>query len=150
MSLYDLDFHAWSKEQADAIRRRSWNEIDWEHVAEEIEDLSRQWRNELKSRYVVLLMHLLKWAFQPGGRTKSWVDTVDEQRLRIEVHLAENPSLKSVEAEVFAAAYKQARLRAAKETHLVRSTFPEAPPFTVRDAKDGSFWPGEAPPRDWR
>jgi len=39
--LYDLDFVQWSSSQADALRRRAGNEIDWENVAEEIESLGR-------------------------------------------------------------------------------------------------------------
>lgn len=42
MSAYDLDTYAWAREQADALRRRSANEIDWENVAEEIESLGKQ------------------------------------------------------------------------------------------------------------
>ena len=40
--LYDSDFALWSERQADALRRRDGNEIDWDNVAEEIESLSRR------------------------------------------------------------------------------------------------------------
>ena len=45
MSAYDLDLHDWAHAQADALRRRSANEIDWENVAEEIESLGKQERS---------------------------------------------------------------------------------------------------------
>lgn len=150
MSLYDLDFHRWGKEQADALRRRSPNEIDWENIAEEIEGLSKQQVAELKSRYIVVLTHLLKWMFQPERRSRSWVGSVDEQRIRIVDHMAANPSLQSSDEQAFALAYRAARARAAKETKLPRSTFPEKPPFTAQQARDEDFWPGEQPPADWR
>ena len=35
--LYGADIVAWAEQQADALRRRAANEIDWENVAEEIE-----------------------------------------------------------------------------------------------------------------
>jgi hypothetical protein len=63
MSLYDLDFHAWATQQARLARRRSGNELDWDNVAEELEGLGKQQRSELKSRYLVLLTHLLKDMF---------------------------------------------------------------------------------------
>ena len=37
MGLYDVDFHDWLMEQADAIKRRSANELDWDNLAEEVE-----------------------------------------------------------------------------------------------------------------
>jgi hypothetical protein len=35
-NLYDTDIVLWSERQADALRRRASNEIDWNNVAEEI------------------------------------------------------------------------------------------------------------------
>ena len=63
MTLYDRDFHAWANEQAALARSRSANELDWDKVAEELEDLGKWVKAELKSRYRVLLMHLLKWLY---------------------------------------------------------------------------------------
>ena len=150
MTLYDRDFHAWGHEQAAALRRRSANEIDWDNIAEEIEGLSKTTAGDLKNRYMVALTHLLKWSFQPERRSRSWVLSVDEQRLRIQEHLEENPSLAQLEPDLFAKAYRSARLRAARETKLPRSAFPEAAPFSLEQAKDEAFWPGEQPPADWR
>ncbi|HKM69015.1 MAG TPA: DUF29 family protein [Stellaceae bacterium] len=42
-SLYEEDFHAWTQQQAELLRRlpATGDELDLEHVAEEIEDLGR-------------------------------------------------------------------------------------------------------------
>ena len=141
MSAYDLDLHAWASEQADALRRRSANEIDWENVAEEIESLGKQQRAELFSRLVVLLSHLLKWRFQPERRGASWEATIAEQRYRIALHLDENPSLRPIREAVFTQAYGAARLRASRETDLAAATFPTIAPMTLAQALDNSFWP---------
>ncbi len=61
---YEADFYSWALEQADALKRRSANELDWENLAEELATLGRSEANQLHSRFVVLLMHLLKSA--PG------------------------------------------------------------------------------------
>ena len=45
--LYEADIAAWAEQQADALRRRAANEIDWENVAEEIEDVARRDRNRI-------------------------------------------------------------------------------------------------------
>ena len=142
MGAYDRDFHAWTLEQAELIRRRSANEIDWENVAEEIEGLGRQQRSELRNRLVVLLHHLLKWRFQSGRRGRSWLSTIVEQRDEIEAELLDSPSLRASQDELFMRAYGTARKKAAIETHLPLETFPEAPPFTLAQALDPDWLPG--------
>ena len=141
MSLYDTDFHAWANEQAEAVRRRSWNELDWENVAEELETLGRQTENELFSHYRVLLLHLLKWVLQPNLQGASWRGTIKEQRRAIARHIRKNPSLKSSDQEIFAEAYEAAVLRAVVETGLPEKAFPSESPFTANQAKDDDFWP---------
>lgn len=142
MSLYDQDFHAWAHEQADAVRRRSSNELDWENVAEELESLGKQTRRELRNRYAVLLMHLLKLAYQSDMRTSSWDHTVNEQRRAIHRHIRENPSLQAVNFEEFTDAYQKARRMVAYETDLSENMFPIEPTFTMEQALDETFWPG--------
>lgn len=141
MGKYDLDFHAWAHEQADAARRRSADEIDWDNVAEELESLGKQQASELQSRYVVLLAHLLKWRFQPEKRGNSWRGTINEQRRQIAKHMRKNPSLKSVDEEEFGDAYDAARARASSETDLDEDVFPVEPPFTPEQARADDFWP---------
>lgn len=138
---YEADFYSWAMHQGDALRRRSANELDWDNLAEELESLGRSQQNELYSRYVVLLAHLLKWIVQPDLRSRSWRATIAEQRRAIERLLRQNPGLKSLEASTFAEAYLDARDRASGETDLDVESFPEEPPFTLIDATDGDWWP---------
>ncbi len=93
--LYDQDFYAWANEQAGLLRAGRLSEADIEHIAEEIESMGKSEKRELVSRLTVLLLHLLKWQHQPAFRSKSWRLTLEEQRDRLEDHLADNPSLKS-------------------------------------------------------
>jgi hypothetical protein len=65
--LYDLDFYAWANEQAELLRAGKLSEADLEHIAEEIESMGKTEKRELVSRLTVLLLHLLKWQFQPEG-----------------------------------------------------------------------------------
>jgi len=145
---YEADFYGWAQAQADAAARRSAAELDWENVAEELAGLGRREASELHNGYVVLLAHLLKWEFQPDGRSRSWAATVAEQRRQIARLLARNPSLRTAEAEEFADAYGTARLRAAGDTDRPAAAFPPEPPFTMAQAKGESFWPGQGA-EDW-
>src|ERR1700723_630738 len=92
---YDRDFYAWANKQAALLRAGKLGEADFEHIAEEIESMGKSEKRELVSRLTVLLVHLLKWQHQPVLRSKSWRLTLEEQRIRLENHLADNPSLKS-------------------------------------------------------
>ena len=142
MGAYDRDFHAWAMEQAELIRRRSANEIDWENVAEEIEGLGRQQRSELRSRLIVLLHHLLKWEMQAERRGRSWLSTIVERRDQIETELRDSPSLKASQDELFRDAYGTARKKAAIETRLSPEAFPASPPFSLAQALDPDWLPG--------
>lgn len=138
---YDDDYYTWTKMQADALRRRSANELDWDLLSQELDALGKTEERELRSRYRVLLAHLLKWIVQPELRSRSWELTILNQRDELAVHLAGNPGLKRVEDDEFRTAYRQARRDAAIETGIDLAQFPEAPPFTLEQAKDEAFWP---------
>lgn len=138
---YEADLHAWALAQAEALCRRSTNELDWDHLAEEIEALGRKEARELYNLYVVLNTHLLKSLVQPERRSRSWKLTILEQRRALARHLADNPSLAAREDVEFADAYGFAGVRAAVETDLPEGDFPDQPPFTKEQARADDWWP---------
>ena len=138
-SLYKLDFYAWTQQQADFLRSQNLEQLDVVNLVEEIEEMGRREKRELESRLEVLLMHLLKWQFQPNLRSRSWQLTIKEQRLRLEKLLKENPSLKAILAEHVISAYALAIISAEKETGL--DTFPEICPYKAEQVLDGAFMP---------
>ncbi|HET6468079.1 MAG TPA: DUF29 domain-containing protein, partial [Geminicoccaceae bacterium] len=89
---HEADFYAWTQAQAAALRKLAslrpnvGAEIDWEHVAEELELMGTSERAEIESRLQVVLAHLLQLAYvtQPEPR-HGWRRTVREQRDRIEI-----------------------------------------------------------------
>ncbi len=140
--LYDKDFFAWSREQADLLRAGKLAQADIEHIADEIDSMGRTEKRELVSRLTALLMHLLKWRFQPEKRSASWEATIQVQRNRLFDHLDDNPSLKPLLPQALASAYRDARLEAAAETGLPLATFPVDCEWSAEQASDGAFWPG--------
>lgn len=137
--LYDRDFLAWTQDQADALRRRSGNELDWENLLEEVEGLGKQQRSELRNHLIILLVHLLKWRAQPARRGRSWELTIREQRKEAERVLRENPSLKPEVETILAEAYETAILRAERETRLDAGEFPDVMPFGLREILEGDL-----------
>ena len=140
-SLYDTDFHAWANRQAALLRAGRLGEADIANIAEEIESMGRSENRELVSRLVILLMHLLKWRFQPNKRGKSWRLTIRGQRIELRRHLKYNPSLKSRLADAMADAYESACVEAAKETALEPEAFPDSCPWIYNEIIDDAFWP---------
>ncbi len=140
--LYDRDFFAWSREQADLLHAGKLAEADIEHIAEEIDSMGRAEKRELVSRLSVLLLHLLKWRYQPEKQSPSWEASIKVQRNRIADHLDDNPSLKPLLPQALASAYRDAALEAVAETGLAESTFPQACPWTAEQALGAGFWPG--------
>lgn len=138
---YMADVVAWSREQAALLRAGRFDELDIEHLAEEIEDVGKSEQRELNSRFVVLLAHLLKWQYQSGFRGASWEATIKGQRRSIELHVRKVPSLKAKlnDPEWWEDVWTDALVLAYKETGL--SWLPEVCPWTVEEVRNPDFWP---------
>ena len=140
-SLYEADFYAWANEQASLLRAGKLSSADIENIAEEIESMGRSERRELVSRLTILLLHLLKWQFQPGLRGHSWRYTIKVQRRDLARHLADNPSLSVQLPLILADAYTSAILLAAGETGLPEGAFPTLCSWSYQQVADPDFWP---------
>jgi hypothetical protein len=81
-------------DKAKLLRQGRFTEIDVEHIAEELEDMGKSERQSLENRLIILVAHLLKWEHLPDHRSGSWEGSINEQRLRINRLLRNNPSLK--------------------------------------------------------
>jgi len=116
-SLYDSDFYAWTRKVSEALRNSSLSNEDVENVAEEIADMGKRGRRELRSRMTVLVMYLMKWAAQPKKRKGStWHATVHEQRDQLSDLLEDSPSLRVSLIAELPVIYARAAQRAADET----------------------------------
>lgn len=139
--LYERDYYAWTKEQAAALRDGRLADLDVPNLIEEVEDLGRSERRELDPRLEVLLLHLLKWRFQPERRSNSWRATIKAQRLGAARVLRESPSLRPEIADRIGGTYPIARARAAGETDLREDTFPASCPFSRDEVLDADWLP---------
>jgi len=142
--LYETDFYGWAQHQAGVLRAGDFASLDLGNLIEEIEDMGKSRQRELESRLEILLMHLLKWQFQPKLIGSSWRSTIRVQRARLGKLLKENPSLKSRVPHVFEDAYTFVIQLAGAETGIDESTFPAQCPWTFEQVMDSDFWPGPA------
>src|SRR5207237_8425800 len=99
-SLYDEDFVAWTQQQAKALRAaagsRTNQPLDWENLAEEVEDLGKSVRREMGSQIRRIIRHLLKLQYSPAIDTRrGWFESITGARSEMEDILEQNPSLRS-------------------------------------------------------
>ena len=132
-SLASTDFDRWVAQTSQLLRDHRWQEIDVPQLIEELEELGKRERRALVSQLTRLVLHLLKWQFQPERRSDSWLDSITDARTQIELSLVDSPSLKAYPAEKLAESYLRARRQAAKQTKLAIETFPEDCPFEIAD-----------------
>lgn len=140
-SLYEQDFQLWLLETVTRLKARSLEGVDWENLIEELEAMGRRERTALKSNLRVVLLHLLKYRYQPEKRSNSWKASIREHRLRLVDAFADSPSLKRLYDETLPEAYDAARKLAADETGLPLETFPPDPPFSPQEVLDSEFLP---------
>jgi hypothetical protein len=140
---YEVDFYAWTQQQAKLLQEQKWSSLDIPNLVEEIEALGRQERQELENRLGVLLGHLLKWEFQPDNRSRSWFAITREQHRRILRLLEKSPSLHPYLPEALEIAYQDALDLAVRETSMSYKTFPQECPYSLEQALDFEFFPGK-------
>jgi len=107
--LYDRDLARWYADTLIKLRAGDLENVDIEHLIEEIEGLAARDRRELKTRLKVLLAHLLKRIYVSGPENyRGWENTIDEQREQIQDLLTQSPSLRAYFAEVFEESWQRA------------------------------------------
>ncbi len=139
--LYERDFLIWTEDTARLLRAGRFDEVDVEHIAEEIEDMGKSRRHELHSRLTTLLWHLLKWKYQPEKRSTSWRLTILEQRRELGYLLEESPSLRPAVSKAVGSVYSHSVKGASTETDLPCSAFPDHCPFAPEQILDEDFLP---------
>ena len=130
-SLYEEDFYTWTQQQAELLRRLPavGNEIDLEHIAEEIEDLGGSDLRAARSLCQHIIEHLLK--LEHSGLDEPadhWRDEIVEWRLQLEQILT-----RSIEAKLDLPARYRAALRLVRRLGVpgFASRLPAECPYTL-------------------
>ncbi len=147
--LYNTNYTEWANQNAKLLQAGRFGEIDISHLLEELSDMGKAETNELESRLIILLAHLLKWQFQYQQLSakwkefdgRSWRATIIEQRLRLKRRLRKSPSLRTKLSTVVAESYEDAVDLAVKETQLSEDIFPVNCPYSILEILDEEFYP---------
>lgn len=139
--LYDRDYYLWLEETVSLLRSGELTKLDVENLVDEIEDMGRGEKRSVKSNLEIVLMHLLKYKYQPERRSNSWRLTLFEHRDRLAEAFLDSPSLRPYFTTIFGECYRNARKKARIETGLPDETFPTDLPFTPEQALDEDYLP---------
>ncbi|NJK28978.1 MAG: DUF29 domain-containing protein [Acaryochloris sp. SU_5_25] len=138
---YDKDFNLWLEQTVNLLKAGHFSELDIDHLVDELESMSRRDKREILSRLKVLLLHLLKWQYQPQQRSPSWRSSIQNNRMEIRLIIEDSPSLKNYPITGLDKVYGSARRDASGETGLPLDIFPVMCPFSIREVLDEEFWP---------
>ncbi len=151
--LYDRDFYLWTQEQADLLRHGTYDRlklpIDWDHIADEIEQMGRQGLVAVNERIGLILEHLLKLEHSPDPAPRDrWIEIIGRCREDVARSLDDSPSLRRKVAARWPREYALARCRAERvlsgtgNGHAVAgSVIPAEPAYTLDQVLDPDWWP---------
>jgi hypothetical protein len=141
LTLYKTDYLQWIEKTLEHLRNEDYTSVDWENLLEEIEAMGRSEKRGLESNLIILLLHLLKWQYQPQKRSGSWERSILEHRRRIKKALQESPSLKLYLTQILDESYAESVKQAKAETKLPLATFPQQCPYDLTSILEDEFLP---------
>src|SRR5262245_8469496 len=135
MSDYDTDILLWSERQADALRRRAANEIDWDNVAEEIEAVGNEQRFAVESLLINIMRHRLQIAAWPTAAAVAHSQhEISGWRVQVERRLRRGPALRpAIEAELPDIYRDPVRTMYREVDGAPRPELPQVCPFTLAE-----------------
>ena len=142
--LYDQDFYVWAERQAELLRARQFDELDLEHLIEEVADLGGGLKRSVLNNAAVVLEHLLKLQHSPATDPRNgWRATVREHRRRLRIDLT--PRLRQILADELASLHALARDDASAALrdhgeHAAADALPTTCPYTL-DQITGDWLP---------
>ena len=138
-TLYDRDYYLWLRETVRQLQAGDLSQLDLKNLIEEIDSLGKREKRAIESNLIIVILHLLKWYYQPQKRSSSWRSSIREHRRRVERLLTDSPSLKNYLLEILEDCYLAAKKQASDETGLSVDAFPQECPFTLAQTLDEDF-----------
>ena len=139
--LYNQDYYQWIQETVKLLEQRNFQELDFDNLIEEIQDLALNEKQTIETNLIVVLKFLLKWQYQPEQHSGEIKASIRRHRYQIRDDLKVSPSLTTYLSEIWLESYQEARLQAADETKSAIATFPEQCPYTIENILNTDYLP---------
>ncbi|HJU12531.1 MAG TPA: DUF29 domain-containing protein [Candidatus Binataceae bacterium] len=135
---YQTDPYTWALQQAHALREHRAAELDWDNLADEVQDLARRDAHALQRNCELLIAHLLKITYAGDSlrrrNVRLWRLHARSAHRRIVDLLEENPGLKVRTNELFDKAWPYGRDEALSGLGCDERALPETCPWTFEEA----------------
>ncbi|MEB3160317.1 MAG: DUF29 domain-containing protein [Synechocystis sp.] len=141
--IYETDYLEWLSLTIAQLKAAKFEQIDQEHLLEELEDLGREQRRKVDSYLRQLLIHLLLytyWQTEKDYCARGWESEIDNFRFELEL-LLKSKTLYNYFLEEINIIYPKARKQALKKTLLPPEIIPQLCPFTPHQLLDTDFFP---------
>jgi hypothetical protein len=152
LDLHRDGFYAWTREQADALRRlaetRPNADVDWAHLIEEVEGLGKSDLRAVESQLRRVIEHCLKLAHSGADQPRrGWLNSVDDARAQISSYMT--PSLRPDAEARLEQLYRQVLRRVRRDLEAygeaeAAAALPAGCPFGFDQLVDEDWYPEPA------
>jgi hypothetical protein len=134
-TLYETDYLEWAEQTAQLLRERRFDEIDVEHLTEEVEYLAGSEKSGIQSQLRRMLIHLIKQRIQPERDGPSWHASILNAQAEILDDIASSPSLRGFADQVldktYGSALRIALIETGMEDRAGEANLPTRCPYTL-------------------
>jgi len=128
-NLYEEDENLWREQMVELLEKGKLNEIDAINLKVMLIEMGKSDQRSVVSHMEELIFHILKAMYQPDYATRSWLTSIEKQRLALERAFKDSKSLENHVKNKFKECYVQGRKFALKETGIDKEEIPSEPVF---------------------
>lgn len=139
--LYEIDDYLWLQETIKILRETRLNDLDLEHLIEELEDLVRKDKNRVGNFLEQIIRHLLLlqyWTVEHNRNKNHWRAEIQSFRTQLRKYLTTN--LRNYLTNELNVIYQDA-LDYVQEKTGFSVDFPQTCPYTLEQLLDKNWWP---------
>ncbi|MCC5642090.1 DUF29 domain-containing protein [Nostoc sp. CHAB 5824] len=142
-TLYEEDYYLWVETTLKQLENKDIENLDWQHLTEEIEALGIEQRRKVESYLKQLLIHLLLyryWETEKEYCQRGWQIEITNFRDELEFYFR-SKTLYNYSINCLDTVYIKARRQAIQKTALQPEIFPKKCPFTLENILNNEYFP---------
>ncbi|MDJ0601502.1 MAG: DUF29 domain-containing protein [Crocosphaera sp.] len=142
-NLYESDEHLWLEESIKLLKKKRFNDLDIDHLIEELESLGKRDKNRVSSFLEQIIRHLLLlqyWEAEKERNKNNWRAEIQSFRTQLRKYLTTN--LQNYLIEEFDTIYNDA-LDYVQEKTGFNVDFPEKCSYTLEDLLNKKWFPNK-------
>jgi hypothetical protein len=141
--IYEQDYPEWLDITLTQLQNRDLENIDWEHLIEEITALGNEQRRKVESYLRQIIKHLLLYQYWEAERfycAKGWIEEIDNFRSELDL-LLESKVLYNHCEKIIDKIYTKARNNTIRKSELSPIIFPETCPYSLTEILNPEWLP---------